>query len=649
MSEKNNHFLKNSFLKHIIVTMMSLAVSLSMFAGVNITAAAGNTAETVNVTKAAGNTAETVNVTKAAGYTDTVTDKDIVILYTNDVHCGVDDNIGYGGLALYKKQMEAQTSYVTLVDAGDAIQGAPIGTLSKGSYLIDIMNEVGYDIAVPGNHEFDYGMKRFMELAGKLKCGYISCNFTDLKTGNTVFSPYMMKDYGSTKVAFVGVSTPESFTKSTPKYFQDKDGNFIYGFCEDGTGASLYAKVQANVNEARNAGADYVILVGHLGEKGVTDIWSSDQVVAHTTGIDAVIDGHSHETVQGNKVKNLDGKEVTITQTGTKLKNIGRMVIHADGELSTELVPLVSGDADSYTYTTIKGDSLRSIAKDQLGSSDRWKEIYNLNSGLIRNPKIIYSNMRLIIPMSISTTNKGKAVDTATQTFIQNIEGRYETEIKKVVGSSEEDLTTLDTATGRRAIRNSETNLGDFCADAFREETGADIGFMNGGGIRADIKKGDIAYEDVLSVFPYGNMTCVIEATGQQVLDALEMASRNFPEECGGFLQVSGITYTIDTSVPSSVVTDVKGSFVKVSGKYRVCDVMVGGIPLDLTKTYTVASHNYMLRNSGDGMSMFEGCPVVKDDIEVDVDTLMNYISGLGGNIGADYSDPKGQGRINTK
>jgi 2',3'-cyclic-nucleotide 2'-phosphodiesterase (5'-nucleotidase family) len=144
-------------------------------------------------------------------------------------------------------------------------------------------------------------------------------------------------------------------------------------------------------------------------------------------------------------------------------------------------------------------------------------------------------------------------------------------------------------------------------------------------------------------------MTCVIEATGQQVLDALEMASRNFPEECGGFLQVSGITYTIDTSVPSSVVTDVKGSFVKVSGKYRVCDVMVGGIPLDLTKTYTVASHNYMLRNSGDGMSMFEGCPVVKDDIEVDADTLMNYISGLGGNIGADYSDPKGQGRINTK
>ena len=79
--------------------------------------------------------------------------QDIIVLYTNDVHCGVDDNIGYAGLALYEKEMLEETPYVTLVDAGDAIQGAPIGTLSSGSYIIDIMNEVGYDFAVPGNHE----------------------------------------------------------------------------------------------------------------------------------------------------------------------------------------------------------------------------------------------------------------------------------------------------------------------------------------------------------------------------------------------------------------------------------------------------------------------------------------------------------------
>ena len=634
--------MKNDFMKRITAVIMSFAVAASMSVGIDIKAEARVAQTGTEETAAAGN-GRTESSTA-----ETVSDKDIVIIYTNDVHAGVDDNIGYGGLALYKKQMEAKTPYVTLVDAGDAIQGAPIGTLSDGSYLVDIMNEVGYDIAVPGNHEFDYGMPRFLELAGKLKCGYTSCNFTDLKTGKNVFAPYKMEDYGNTKIAFVGVSTPESFTKSTPKYFQDKNGKFIYGFCEDDTGAELYAKVQASIDDAKNAGADHVILVGHLGEKGITDIWTSDQVVAHTTGIDAVIDGHSHEAIEGNKVKNLDGKDVTITQTGTKLENIGRMVIHSDGTLSTELVPLVSGDASSYTYTTVKGDSLRKIAEDQLGSSDRWQEIYQLNSGIIKDPKTIYSNMRLIMPMSIYTTKKGKAVDTATQMFIQNIEGKYEAEIKKVIGSSAADLTTTDQTTGKRAVRNSETNLGDFCADAFKNETGADIGLMNGGGIRANIGKGDITYEDVLSVFPYGNMTCVIEATGQQIKDALEMASRDYPGECGGFLQVSGLTYTIDTSVPSSVVTDVKGTFVKTAGKYRVCDIMVGGVPLDLTKTYTVASHNYMLRDSGDGMSMFEGCTVVKDDIEVDADTLMNYIESIG-NVGNDYSNPKGQGRIIIK
>ena len=126
---------------------------------------------------------------RGSGNERAIPSQDIVILYTNDVHCGIDDNIGYAGLALYKRQMKRETPYVTLVDAGDAIQGAPIGTLSDGGYLIDIMNKVGYDFAVPGNHEFDYRMPRFLELAGKLDCGYYSCNFTSLATGKPVFAP----------------------------------------------------------------------------------------------------------------------------------------------------------------------------------------------------------------------------------------------------------------------------------------------------------------------------------------------------------------------------------------------------------------------------------------------------------------------------
>ena len=167
-------------------------------------------------------------------------EQDIIILYTNDVHCAIDDNIGYAGLALYEKEMLLETPYVTLVDAGDAIQGAPIGTLSSGSYVVDIMNEVGYDFAIPGNHEFDYGMDRFLALADDLECGYTSCNFMDLKTNEPVLDAYQMFDYGDTSIAFVGVSTPESYTKSTPAYFQDEAGNYIYGFCEDETGKALY-------------------------------------------------------------------------------------------------------------------------------------------------------------------------------------------------------------------------------------------------------------------------------------------------------------------------------------------------------------------------------------------------------------------------
>ena len=186
-------------------------------------------------------------------------------------------------------------------------------------------------------------------------------------------------------------------------------------------------------------------------------------------------------------------------------------------------------------------------------------------------------------------------------------------------------------------------------ADAYRAELGADIGLSNGGGIRSVIKPGNITYNDTLAVFPYGNMGCVIEATGQQIKDALEMASRNCPEESGGFLQVSGLTYTIDTSVKSGVQTDDKGNFTGVSGPYRVTDIKVGGEPIDLNKTYTVASHNYMLKQGGDGMTMFKGCNVIRDEVMVDVDILSSYIRRMGGSVTSEYANPGGQGRISIR
>ena len=516
-------------------------------------------------------------------------DHDVVILHTNDTHCGIEDNMGYAGLVWYENQMKEETPYVTLVDAGDAIQGAPVGTLSEGEYLVQIMNKAGYDFAVPGNHEFDYGMEKLLGLSARLDCGYSACNFVNLPSKTQVFAPYRIMEYDDIQVAFVGVATPESITKSTPAYVQDQFGRYRFGFCEDETGEALYSQVQSAVDQARGEGADYVIMVGHLGDNGITEKWSSRSVIANTTGIDAAIDGHSHEVCVEN-VPNESGEMVVLTQTGTKFANIGKLTITTDGQIQASHVSAVT-DAEG-------------------------------------NP----------------------AKDAEMESFINGIKSQYEESLKVVLGRTDVDLMDKDPETGLRAVRKAETNLGDLCADASRYMMGADIGFMNGGGIRAGIEAGDITYEDALSVFPYGNMICMAEVSGQKIKDALEMGVKNYPEESGGFIHVSGLTYTVDSSVPSSVVLDEKRNFVSVGGEYRVRDIYVGEEPLDVNRTYTLASHNYWLKSGGDGMSMLMGCPILKDETMVDVDTITSYISEyLGGTVGEEYKDPRGQGRITIK
>lgn len=516
-------------------------------------------------------------------------DHDVVILHTNDTHCGIEENMGYAGLVWYENQMKEETPYVTLVDAGDAIQGAPVGTLSEGEYLVQIMNKAGYDFAVPGNHEFDYGMEKLLGLSARLDCGYSACNFVNLPSKTQVFAPYRIMEYDDIQVAFVGVATPESITKSTPAYFQDQFGRYRFSFCEDETGEALYSQVQSAVDQARGEGADYVIMVGHLGDNGITEKWSSRSVIANTTGIDAAIDGHSHEVCVEN-VPNENGEMVVLTQTGTKFANTGKLTITTDGQIQASHVSAVT-DAEG-------------------------------------NP----------------------AKDAEMESFINGIKSQYEESLKVVLGRTDVDLMDKDPETGLRAVRKAETNLGDICADASRYMMGADIGFMNGGGIRAGIEAGDITYEDALSVFPYGNMICMAEVSGQKIKDALEMGVKNYPEESGGFIHVSGLTYTVDSSVPSSVVLDEKRNFVSVDGEYRVRDIYVGEEPLDVNRTYTLASHNYWLKSGGDGMSMLMGCPILKDETMVDVDTITSYISEyLGGTVGEEYKDPRGQGRITIK
>lgn len=506
---------------------------------------------------------------------------DIVVLYTNDVHCGIDDSIGYAGLAAYKADKLKETKNVVLVDAGDAIQGDLAGALSKGDYIVDIMNQVGYDVAVPGNHEFDFGMEQFLDLTKKSNAKYISSNFMDTKADKTVFDPYVIKEIGGKKVAFVGISTPESITKSTPAFFQDEKGNYIYDFCNDKTGKKLYAAVQKAIDAAKAEGADYIIALGHMGIDEQSSPWTSREVIANTTGLNAFIDGHSHSTVASEAVKDKAGKEVTLSQTGTKLAAIGELIITADGKISTSLVT---------DYAT----------KDE-----------------------------------------------KTAALIKEINDKIEAVSSKKVGTSEVLLTTLD-AEGKRAVRNQETNMGNFCADAYRIIGGADIGIIQGGGVRADIKAGDVTYGDIIALHPWGNMYGVIEATGQQVLDALELGARNTPGEVGGFLQVSGITYEIDTTVPSTVETDKNEMFVKVAGARRVVNVKVNGVPIDPKKTYTVASTTYILTQQGDGYTMFDGCKEVTKESLVDTEVIQKYIEKLGGTIGQQYAKTEGRIKVLT-
>ena len=518
---------------------------------------------------------------------------DIVILYTNDVHCAVDDNIGYAGLAAYKKEMQAAYNYVALVDCGDSVQGDVIGTLSKGEYLVDIMNEVGYDFASFGNHEFDYTLPQLQKLIDKAKYQYLCCNLTyTAKDGKglTGYKAYEIKTYGDIKVAFVGIDTPESFTKSTPTYFQDANGNFVYSFAEGNKGADLYNKVQETVDAAKKDGATYVVALAHLGVDESSEPWRSTDLIANTTGIDAVLDGHSHSTIAMELVKNKDGKEIPLSSTGTKLVNIGKLTI-SNGVFTTELV-------SDYA------------AKD----------------------------------------------DTA-DAFVKSIQEKNEALVNTVVARTSVDLTTKR-ADGTRAVRNRETNLGDLCADAYRAVSGADIALVNGGGIRADIPAGDITYGQIIKVHPYGNALCVVEATGQEIIDALEWTARNTMStysdgensvgEMGGFLQVSGLKYTIDTTVKSSAKGDDKSMFVSVDGAYRVKNVKVlkNGkyVDIDPKATYTVASHNYMLKDSGDGINMFADNKLLQDSVMLDNQVLINYIKdSLGGIVPATYAAPQGR------
>ncbi len=534
----------------------------------------------------------TVDAEADAAEAETVRRDDALVLFTSDVHCGVDQNFTYAGLKAAVDAARKAGENVLLVDDGDSVQGEAIGVMTQGMADIELMNAVGYDIAIPGNHEFDYGMDRFFELVEAANYPYISCNFR--KDGEPVFAPYIIKEVGGMKIGFVGATTPETLTSSTPRYFQDADGNYIYDFTQGNDGADFYAAVQKAADDARAEGADHVVLIAHLGNEAACRPYTYADVIEHTRGIDAVLDGHSHDT-EKVVMKNADGVNVVRQACGTKMACIGWLRIGADGSVDTGL----------YTW-----------------NND------------VPAPALL-------------------GIENAMSALIEEKVGAVNAELSDVIGTANVELTINDpeavddSGVPVRIVRRAETNLGDLCTDAFRAASGADIALVNGGGIRTGIPKGEITISDVMKVFPFGKHVMMVEATGQQVLDALEWGARVVPEENGAFLHASGLTYEIDTGIKSGCAHNADGIFTGVEGPYRVCNVMVGGEPLDVDKTYKVAGPSYLIADNGDGNSAFDGLQVLWESEETDYEIVAGYIrDALGGVVGEGYENPYGQERI---
>ena len=544
---------------------------------------------------------------------------DVTILYTNDVHTYIDKQspkLTYAAIADLKQSYQNAGKDVLLVDAGDHVQGTAYGSMDEGASIIKLMNAAGYDAATPGNHEFDYGMDRAKAIMKEADFPYLSCNWVDLRTGLRVLPSVKVFVRGGRRIAFVGVTTPETFTKSTPAYFMDKaQRKYIYDIQGGEDGKKLYDAVQKAIDKAKLL-ADVVIGLGHLGVDPSSSPWTSEEVIAHTSGFDAFIDGHSHTVMENKQVQDASGKAVTLTQTGSYFANVGEMTIAADGTITTKLIPTHEGmDAGIAAMQTSWVNTVDDMLGEKIAVGD--SDFY------VSDPATGKRRIRS------AETNLGDFVADGIYTYFNEVEKLH-----------------------------------------------CDVAIMNGGGIRADVPAGDWTFKTCKQVSPFGNVACLMSVTGKQIQDALEFAARFAGEggkENGGFLQVAGATYEIHTDIPNTVQTDEKNVWIgSATGTPRVQNVKIydkasgSYLPLDPGATYALAGMNYTLRNLGDGFAMFDGAELIKDYVSEDYLVMSTYamifdgadaaglphLSSANSPLAAypgyllDYEQPYGAGRI---
>ena len=509
---------------------------------------------------------------------------EVTILYTNDVHTYIDKQapeLTYAAIAALKQSYQNAGKKVLLVDAGDHVQGTAYGSMDQGASIIELMNAAGYDAATPGNHEFDYGMDRAKELMRDADFPYLSCNWVDLRTNLRVLPEIKVFVRGGVRIAFVGITTPETFTKSTPAYFMNKaQTKYIYDILGGEDGQKLYSAVQKAVDKAKCL-ADVVIGLGHLGVDPSSSPWTSEEVIAHTTGFDAFIDGHSHTVMENKQVADASGRLVTLTQTGSYFANVGEMTIAPDGTISTRLVSTY--DQEDVAVAAEQAAWVNTV-DDMLGE------------------KIAVADTKFYITDPATGKRRIRSGETNLGDFVADGIYTYFNEV---------------------------------------EQLHCDIAIMNGGGIRADEEAGYWTFKTCKQVSPFGNVACLMSVTGKQIQDALEFAARFAGaegKENGGFLQVAGATYEIHTDIPNTVQTDDKNVWIgSATGTPRVQNVKIYDrangtyVPLDENKTYALAGMNYTLRNLGDGFAMFDGAELIKDYVSEDYLVMSTYAMTFGG------------------
>ena len=544
---------------------------------------------------------------------------EVTILYTNDVHTYIDKQppkLTYAAIAALKKSYQDAGKKVLLVDAGDHVQGTAYGSMDEGASIIQLMNAAGYDAATPGNHEFDYGMDRAKAIMREADFPYLSCNWMDLRTNLRVLPSVKVFVRGGVRIAFVGITTPETFTKSTPAYFMNKaQSKYIYDILGGEDGQKLYSAVQKAIDKAK-AMADVVIGLGHLGVDPSSSPWTSEDVIAHTSGFDAFIDGHSHTVMENKQVADASGRLVTLTQTGSYFANVGEMTIASDGTISTRLVSTYDGvDSAVSDIQTAWVNTVDDMLGEKIAVADTNFYITDPATGLRR--------------IRSGETNLGDFVADGIYAYFNEVEQLH-----------------------------------------------CDIAVMNGGGIRSDEDAGYWTFKTCKQVSPFGNVACLMSVTGKQIQDALEFAARFAGaegKENGGFLQVAGATYEIHTDIPNTVQTDDKNVWTgSATGTPRVQNVKIYDrasgtyVPLDEGKRYALAGMNYTLRNLGDGFAMFDGAELIKDYVSEDYLVMSTYAMTFGGvdaeglpHISSansvlaeypgyllDYENPYGAGRI---